>query len=110
MNKYIIDNKVVKFFGNKYIKFKLLELFKLINFIIDEISLKFNIQLSELIIKVIKINVINIKNNFINKFFKNIHLIDVFILLINLMKYKKIIIIPPTIIKNIKKENQWLLK
>lgn len=77
---------------------------------IDIISLKFNVQLSIFIklVKIIKLIIIN--DNLKNKLFKNIHLIDVFILLINLMKYKKIIIIPPTIIKNIKNENQWLLK
>lgn len=67
--------------------------------IIHMLFLKFIKYIIE--IKIIK-NLIGI--NFINK-----NLIDVFILLVKLIKYMKIIIIPPTIIKKVKNEYKWLL-
>lgn len=58
----------------------------------------------------------NINNNVIIKMFKKIILkidsilIIIFILLIKLIKYINKIIIPLEIVKNIIKENQWLIK
>ena len=39
----------------------------------------------------------------------NIHFINIYVLLLNLIKYKYKIIIPPIKIKNIGNENQWFL-